>query len=221
MLPKTLYINAHTHQAGNETTLSVINIYPADRNKIVPGKHYSMGIHPWFIPGKGTGKSLRELEEFARMEEVVAIGECGLDKLANADIDLQLYVFERQVEIAEKAGKPLIIHCVRSFNEIVQVKKNSGSTVGWIIHGFNSNLDIADLLIRHEMYFSFGKALLNPQSNACKVLPQLEDESYLLETDDSTVPIEDIYLQAARLAGMDIETMKLSMMTNFTNIFKI
>lgn len=221
MLSSDIYINAHTHREGNEYTLSVVNLYPGDLDRIKPDKHYSMGIHPWYIPEQGVGKLLKMLEESVRREEVVAIGECGLDKLSSVPMDMQQFVFEKQVEIAEKTGKPLVIHCVRAINELVQVKANRNSTVEWILHGYNSNLHVADLLIRHEIYFSFGKALMNPQSNASKVLPQLEDELYLLESDDSDIPIEAIYDRASQLAGMDLATMKLSMKTNFINIFKI
>ena len=221
LLSEKNYINAHTHGTGEPDTLAVINVYPDDRHAMDPGKYYSMGIHPWYISEKGVGKLLRQLEEKARLESVVAIGECGIDKLSSVPMDLQMYVFERQVEIAEKVGKPLIIHCVRAFNELVQVKGNTASTVEWVVHGYNSNLHIADMLIRHELYFSFGKALLNPDSNASKLLPQLEDELYLLETDDAAVAIGDVYAHAASLTGMDEDTLKLSMMTNFINIFKV
>lgn len=221
MLSQNNYINAHTHDAGKDNTLSVVNLYPGDESRIEKGRYYSMGLHPWFIPEKGAGTLLKELEKSARREEVVAIGECGLDKLSSVPMDLQQFVFEKQVEIAGKVGKPLIIHCVRAFNEIVQVRNHTNSQVEWVIHGFNSNLQIADMLIRHEMYFSFGKALLHPESNASKVLPQLEDELYLLETDDKDIPIEKVYQRAGELVGMDEETLRLSMLTNFINIFKI
>jgi TatD DNase family protein len=221
MLSKDKYIDAHTHQPGEEDVISVVNLFPADTNKIVPGKYYSIGIHPWYIPEKEPGKILKVVDEMARKEEVVAIGECGLDKLADAPMELQQYVFEKQVEIAEKYSKPIIIHCVRSFNELVQIKMHSGSEVEWIVHGFNSNVHIADMLIRHEMYFSFGNALLHPKSSASAVLPQLEDELYLLETDDGKSSIEEIYQRSAELVGMELDTLKLSMLTNFINIFKI
>lgn len=215
------YINIHTHKEGNENTLSVVNLSPGEKNLIVADKYYSFGIHPWHIPEKGVGKALIEVEHAARLEDVVAIGECGLDKLSPVPMDLQQFVFEKHVEIAEKVGKPLIIHCVRAINELVQIKAHTGSDVEWIIHGYNSNLHVADMLIRHEIYFSFGKALLNPNSNASKVLPQLEDELFLLETDDSAHPIEDVYNRAAELTGMEMEILKLSMATNFINVFKI
>ena len=97
MLSKENYINAHTHQGQKENVLSVVNLYPADKSLIESGNYYSIGIHPWYIPEKGSGKMLMDLEETARREEVVAIGECGLDKLSTVPMDLQQFVFEKQM----------------------------------------------------------------------------------------------------------------------------
>ena len=221
MLTKEKYIDAHTHTEGNADCVSVVSIFPDKVETIKKDKYYSLGLHPWFIPEKGVGKLLEKVEKAARMEEVVAIGECGLDKLASTSMEIQQFVFEKHIEIAEKVQKPLIIHCVRSFNELVQIKNFSNSSVEWVVHGFNNNLQIADMLIRHEMYLSIGKALLNPESNASKVITQLEDELYLLETDDSGHDISEIYKAVEDLLGMDTDILKLSMMTNFINCFKI
>jgi len=221
LLSKDKYIDAHTHTEGTDDSIRVVNLYPENKNRIHPDKYYCVGLHPWSIPETEAGKILQDIEKVARLEEIVAIGGCGLDKLSSVPMDLQQFVFEKQIEIAEKVGKPLIIHCIGSFNELAQIKNHTGSTVEWIIHGFNSSLHVADMLIRHEMYFSFGKAILNPKSNASLVLPQLEDELYLLETDDSDISIGEIYAQASQLVGMDPEIFKLSMLTNFINIFKV
>lgn len=88
MLSQDNYINAHTHDAGKDNTLSVVNLYPGDESRIEKGRYYSMGLHPWFIPETGAGTLLKELEKSARREEVVAIGECGLDKLSSVPMDL-------------------------------------------------------------------------------------------------------------------------------------
>jgi len=218
---KDKYIDIHTHQETQmDDRVGVLNIYPDKTLELKSDAFYSMGLHPWFIPEKGVGKLLDIVDDFAKKPEVIAIGECGLDKLSNTPLDVQQFVFEKQVEIAEKVQKPLIIHCVRSFNELAQIKTLTNSTVEWIVHGFNSNLQIADMLLRHALYLSFGKALLNPESNASKLLPQLEDEEYMLETDDSNTRIDEVYKAAAELLNMDIDILKLSMQTNFINCFK-
>jgi len=219
---KDKYIDIHTHQnTSSENSVSVLNVNPEKAFEFNKDSLYSIGLHPWFIPEKGVGKLLDIVEENVKKHEVAAIGECGLDKLSNTPFDVQQFVFEKHIEIAEKVQKPLIIHCVRSFNELVQSKIHTNSTVEWIVHGFNSKLQIADMLLRHEMYLSFGKALLNLDSNASKLLPQLEDEEYLLETDDSEIGIEEVYKAATDLLNMDMDIMKLSMMANFINCFKL
>ena len=49
--------------------------------------------------------------------------EAGLDKLASADILLQKEVLIRQILLSESVGKPLVIHCVKAFNELIELKK--------------------------------------------------------------------------------------------------
>ena len=222
MFSKEQYINIHSHAENSAgDTVVVVNVYPDKLPEFKKEGLYSIGIHPWYIPDKNVGQLLAIVGDLAKREEVVAIGECGLDKLSTVSFDVQQFVFEKHIEIAEKVQKPLIIHCVRSFNELVQIKMHRRATVEWIVHGFNSKLDVADLLLRHEMFLSFGKALLNPESNASKVLPQIEDEMYLLETDDSSVGIDDVYKAASQRVGMDLDLLKLSMQTNFINCFKL
>ena len=222
MISKEKYINIHSHEENTaDDRVAVVNVYPDKLPDLKKDGLYSIGIHPWYIPDKNVGKLLDIVEGFAKREEVVSIGECGLDKLSTVSFDVQQFVFEKHIEIAEKVQKPLIIHCVRSFNELVQLKMHRRATVEWIVHGFNSKLDVADMLLRHEMFLSFGKALLNPESNASKVLPQIEDEIYLLETDDSSVGIDEVYKAASERVNMDMELLKLSMQTNFINCFKL
>lgn len=222
MIFKDKYIDIHSHQINAlDDRVEVLNVYPDKLVNFQDDGLYSLGVHPWFIPEKGVGKLLDIVSDLSKKEEIVAIGECGLDKLSNTPFDVQEFVFQKHIEIAEKVQKPLIIHCVRSFNELVQFKITSGSAVDWIVHGFNSNLQVADMLLRHELYLSFGKALLNPESNASKVIPQIEDELYLLETDDSNTGIDDVYRAASERVHMDLDILKLSMQTNFINCFKL
>jgi TatD DNase family protein len=216
------YIDFHTHrQERTHGIVSVQNIIPGITEEIISDGYYSIGIHPWYISEMELEVFFEKVEQFARRKEVIAIGECGLDKLSEIPFVLQQQVFEKQISIAEKLGKPLLIHCVRSFYELVQIKKRTGSSVEWIVHGFNSRLEIADMLLQHEIFISFGKALLNPLSNASKVISQVEDEMIMLETDDNDVKIEEIYDSAAAKLNMDIEYLKLLMQTNFINCFKL
>ena len=53
----------------------------------------------------------------------IALGEIGLDKLKGPSMEVQLAVFKEQIALSEKLELPVIIHCVRAWNELVLVKK--------------------------------------------------------------------------------------------------
>lgn len=211
---KTSLIDFHTHNR-NAGPGAIINLLPGDANEIKAGFFYSIGLHPWYIREDEVEWQLEQIRNVATMPEVIAIGEAGLDKLAVSDFKLQQFIFQEQISIAEALKKPLIIHSVRSYNEMVQIKTASESTVPWVVHGFNSNIRVAEMLIDHGFCLSFGKALLNPKTNATRVLNQVDQGKVFLETDDSEVKIEEIYKIAARLLKSDFDPLKSNIYRNF------
>ncbi len=56
-----------------------------------------------------------------------AIGECGLDSLVPIDQKIQEDVFVKQINIANEVKKPIIVHCVRKFYEVISFKKKGGA----------------------------------------------------------------------------------------------
>ena len=213
------HINIHTHHPKGKG-VEIVNLFP---DGLVSGQLpelCSVGIHPWHIRDNWE-QQFQKVEAAARDHRVYAIGETGLDKLTDSSMDLQIEVFKKHIELSERYQKPLIIHCVKAFNELIELKKNIHPTASWIVHGFDKNLQVADMLIRHEIYMSFGKALLKPDSNARKVLPEIPDEVYLLETDDMEISIEEVYREAAGLVDLDEQKMKDLMFLNFINCFRI
>ena len=95
---------------------------------------YSVGVHPMKLDKLGENV-FTGIEDTARMEKVIAIGECGLDRRSPVCMESQEKILEVQVGLAEKLRKPLLIHCVRAYSELIAVKKRTGSTVSWIVHG--------------------------------------------------------------------------------------
>ena len=67
-------------------------------------------------------ESYHRLEEAISNEKVIMIGECGLDKVWGPTLDIQEASFRRHIELSEKHQKPLIIHCVKAYNEIIAIK---------------------------------------------------------------------------------------------------
>ena len=123
-------------------------------------------------------------------------------------MSIQEAVFERHILLSEKYCKPLVIHCVKAFSELVAIKKKHRPTQRWIVHGFANNINIANMLLAEGIVLSFGKNLFNPRSNATKVLPRVSDMSFFLETDDNDISIKDIYAKAAEILGWEINKLQ-------------
>lgn len=183
--------------------------------------HYSYGLHPWYIDEFTMEDQLRKLELKADEKRCIAIGECGLDKLSKVDFNLQQKAFVEQIRIANHYKKPLIIHCVKAFNELVNHLNLNNNEVPVIIHGFNNNENIARVLLDHGCYFSFGKALLGYESNAERTLKNIGRKNFFLETDDSEISIKYIYRKASEILGIDEEILKAQVQSNFETIFKV
>ncbi|MGZ5000278.1 MAG: TatD family hydrolase [Methylomonas sp.] len=184
-----------------------------------PSPYFSIGIHPWFIDRQDIDIAMRLLSAVACNPNLLAIGECGLDKCIATPLALQIDVFTRQIELAEHLGKPLLIHCVKAYNELLQIKKSSRAGPAWIIHGFNANPVLAAQLINHGCYLSFGAALLNPQSLSGRALAGTPLERLFLETDTADVPIGAIYAAAAKMLRLNAATLGQQILNNFNRVF--
>ena len=115
------YYNLHTHHFTNqEDVLEIVNQYPHVFDDSLP--NYSIGIHPWYIVEDRIDSDLQIIESKLQSINCVAIGECGLDKRIETPMALQQMVFEKQLALAEKYQKPVIIHCVAAFQEIIAIK---------------------------------------------------------------------------------------------------
>jgi TatD DNase family protein len=211
-----VFINIHTHKELWDASVEIVSLSPADKEK---PNYYSYGIHPWYI--KNNYKELLErLYIVSRDRRCIGIGECGLDKLVNIDMELQTEILEEQIQIANEVNKPLIIHCVKAFNELIHSLRKKENRVPVIIHGFNNNQNIAQALLKEGMYLSFGKALLTEGSNATEAIKNVGRNNFFLETDDSDVSIKYIYKKASDLLGIDEEIIKEQLKRNFQKVFK-
>lgn len=211
-------IDIHTHKHNlNAGFTSIYNVV-LGRDEI-PAGLYSCGIHPWFID-PNSNSQLQHLEKIAQDKNCMAVGECGIDKLRGPAINLQTEVFEKQISLAQKLSKPLIIHCVKAFEEVYQSLKKQNYTGYFILHGFNSKSENAlKLSTLNGCLFSFGTALLKTGSNAEKLFAALELEKCFFETDDKEAEIKNIYLRAAEIKGISVEELILQIKTNYDKIF--
>lgn len=214
------FIDIHTHRESTIASLSIINRHTGFA-AVHDGVPCSAGIHPWYIEHEKLNAQLEELAEYAGTSNVLAIGECGLDKLTDTDWDMQVRAFEAQVQLANKLKKPLIIHCVKAYEEVLAVLRQQQVTVPVIFHGFNKNTQLAERLVDAGYYLSFGAALFKEDSNAAKAIIAIPHDRFFLETDDAPVEIDEMYTAAASLQKTGEDALILQVQNNFRRVFTI
>ena len=211
-------IDIHTHRANDALSIHILNVFAQDLFEVERDFPFSAGLHPWDIDLSNPEECIKTIERFAVQKNMLAIGECGLDRIISTDFALQERYFRQQIEIAEKFRKPLIIHCVRAYSDLMKFKKASKSDLPWIIHGYAGNLDITQSLIMHNFYFSAGERLLK-DSRKHDVLRAIPPDRLFLETDDGDTSIAEIYSMAAQVFNIDQETLTQFITDNFKRIF--
>lgn len=177
------------------------------------GLFHSVGIHPWYI--YNVEEQLAELKRQAMLPGVVAIGETGLDKLAEAPLERQQEVFKASAAFAENLGIFLIIHCVKAWDELIALKKELKPRMPWIIHGFRGNATLAKQLIRQGFYLSFGERF-NPEA-----VREAWPGRLFAETDDRETDIRTVYRDLSASLDLRLEQFAAQIAGNVHNVLRL
>ena len=192
-------LDIHTHHPAPQPK-GVVSVSFHDFQPL-EGQRYSLGIHPWLSDKTVSAEEWKEFERLAELPCVVAIGECGIDKLKGGPMFKQLLVMKRQIDISEKLAKPLIIHDVKAHDIIVGFKRDLNPTQKWLVHGLRGKPTVAKMLTDAGIYVSFGEKF-NPET------PRMVPENMLLaETDESSLPIEEIIASLSYNLKRDITSL--------------
>ena len=183
-------LDFHTHKTYNDGTLFVKSLC-TDETPADDLQYFTIGIHPWSVAKCDIDKALEKIKTLCRDSHCLAIGEIGLDKL-KPHFDLQLSVFELQIKLARELDKPIVIHAIRSYNEILQLRKKYPDGA-WAIHGFNGSTETARQLADKNIFLSIGALLLKPGTKIAKTFPHLPPERIFLETDTAAIHIRELY----------------------------
>ena len=216
------FIDIHTHTTKSRDNL--IQIVNLNLNQPCPEQgYYSYGIHPWALDDVEfqAEKALQTLEEKLELPQVIALGEAGLDKMHKASFERQIELFERQIELSEALQKPMILHDVRSHNEIIALRKKHKAKQPWILHGFSGTEQDVKQLIGQGFYLSVGENLLHPERKIHKSFKFIDLNYLFLETDMAEIEIEKVYEAAANLLEMDLSALKTRIFSNFAHLFKL
>lgn len=210
------YINIHTHSLRKSA--DVISIYNLKIDENIPDSQFSSGIHPWHINPLNYYSQIKNIEKLLTNSEAIFIGECGLDKLKCSDFKLQQTVFQLQINLAIKFQKPMILHCVKAFDEILVMLKNKVSADKIIFHGFHKSPEMAFDLTSKGYSISLGKSLFLQPDRMKSVFEEVNPEKIFFETDDSEYSIEEVYQKASEISDKSIEFWKEIIHSNFKNI---
>ena len=215
------FIDIHTHLSRPEKdTVTVRNLLPGQEFAAFTGRNfYSVGLHPWHLKSKDeNNEMLVQMEDALEFDHVIFIGECGPDRAIDINFPEQMRVFEAQAFMAEEFQKPLIIHCVKAYNDVIGLYNKIHPTVPWILHGYSGNIQTTKQLAERNILFSFGEILFKQEAKAIESFQFLPPEMIFFETDEFEGDVEKMYKQGAELKGMDAEVLKKNIWENFNRI---
>ena len=210
------FVDIHTHRHNVDSEVIAIESRLYGRDYHVAGL-YAAGIHPWDADKVSIHSAECWLEQQAN---AVAIGECGFDfHLGRSNFNQQKKLFELQLDMAQRRGLPVIVPCVRGYNELLNVCKDY-SSLRLIVHGFCGSLQLMEQLVAKNFYISIGAMILKNEKLR-EVLKEIPDEKLLIETDESSIGIRDIYSCVCRVRDLEIDDLKMLIYTNFRLVFNL
>lgn len=139
--------DVHTHDALADET-AIYNILPTDFSNFQFKKEhfYSTGIHPWFIDN--IDLQISQLQSILKKHNnILLIGECGIDKLKGPNLNIQEAVFKKHLALAKTFQKPIIIHCVKAYQEVLKIIQAEKFSLPFVFHGFTKSIELAKQIV--------------------------------------------------------------------------
>ncbi len=214
-------INFHTHKPQFNRNSICIVPFNVDNFKGGDSFQYgTIGIHPWKTDNSEVDLWLEELKNLLKQKTFIGIGEIGLDRLKGAPLDAQISIFDKELDIATEVDKPVIIHCVRCWSEVIathSIPKYHKLTKA--IHGFRAKPEIVKSLIEKGFYISFGTSIIHSTPELAEAVTIVPKSRLFLETDDTETHIFDVYGAAADILDTTIEELVNITSQNFSTFF--
>jgi len=216
----TDWIDIHSHSLEKEEGIfRVYNLFLEDFNRESLPDVFSCGLHPWHIKSyKELSGFTDKLREVLDLPEMIAIGEAGLDKIFPVDMEAQIDVFVKQVELSEEYRKPMIIHCVKAFQELLKIRSETGAQQPWVLHGFNSSPQLAGDLVQKGFYISSGPRMMNDNRKCKEVLDRIPIDRLLVETDAEDMDLLDVYSCIAGCLDLSNTELRAQIQQNYLKL---
>lgn len=213
-----MYYDIHTHHLPQQPEPGIVTVFNQYKNfATAPAGFFTAGLHPWYLQQASLPAEIQQLEKLLQHKALLAVGECGLDKITTIDFALQQNAFSRQIELARTYNKPLVIHCVKAFPETLALLKQVNTPV--VFHGINNKLSVIQPVIDAGHYLSFGKSLLQPGAAVTAAFVATPLNRLFLETDDTAADIRDVYKSAAKIRNIAEKEIVLQLEENFNQVF--
>jgi TatD DNase family protein len=211
-------LNAHTHLPAHDVAeTAVVGIFFSQNPEPV-APYRSFGLHPRYLPSADLSPALSWLHE--RLPGAVAVGEAGLDKLCDTPWNRQVEAFDLCIEAAAQFNLPLIVHCVRAYDEVLAQLKKHSFREPVIFHGFDKHPNTARQLLAAGCYLSFGTALFRTNSHAAEALAACPDGRFFLETDMGEVALQEVYAKAAEVRKVPLNFLENMVWETGKAVFK-
>lgn len=214
---ETPFFDAHTHHLPHDAqTTAILSCSMAEATSAAfpQAKFLSVSLHPWHLSTNNLQAQIEWMTHLlASDSRVVAIGEAGLDKLCDTPLPLQQEAFQAAIDLSEQYHLPLLIHAVKATTELLAFQKKHRPAQPWIIHGFRGKKELADDLLRHGFYLSFGKKY---QEKALSAVPV---ERLLLESDEESINFQTFYSEVASVRGTTSESLIKALHENANHLF--
>lgn len=213
------YIDTHCHldlcvQRGETFTHLMAETQDANISAlIVPGLHplqwseafkmstkqhpiilFCIGLHPWWIEQYMTTHSITHLEEVlanTNLQNVIGIGECGLDAKINTHLDLQQRLLEIQISFAIEHRLPLMLHNRQANQTLLEMLKHHKPPMGGVIHAFSGSYQLAKQFWDKGFYLGVGGTVTYPRAKKTReAIARMPMQALVLETDAPDMPVQ-------------------------------
>ena len=206
-------LNFHSHDA--KAAILTLNTTQYLGFQAADSQLFTVGIHPWDMNGDQSAL-LEDFSKCLRGNNIVAIGEIGVDPLRGADIDLQYALMQHQAKCAEEVGLPVVFHIVRRFDLLINLHKELNPKQAWAVHGFRGKPEVVRQLAEWGIYMSLGS---NFNSESAKAIPY---HLLLVETDDRPLEsIGEVVKAVAEARGCSIATIENICSKNLKNFYRL
>ncbi|MCB9497058.1 MAG: TatD family hydrolase [Fibrobacteria bacterium] len=200
-------VDAHVHGSVDRSRRLALRVVDPG-STIAEDRPRCWGLHPWTLEEATWGERFETLAAQARRGELDALGETGMDRLRGPDLSLQEDAFRAHRDLSEELRLPLVVHNVRCGSELLRLRKSHRSDLPWLLHGWTGSVTQARQFLDAGCLLGLGRDLLHPESPRRALLARIPRDSWLLETDDSSLPIEKLEIVAGSITGQDLQELR-------------